>query len=92
MYALVVEVDANESHTEQARQILPTTAVTHAKEIGGTSGYWLAPSKSGAFSMVVFDTEEQAREAAAQLSLGPTGVVPGVNFVNIEVREILASF
>ena len=42
--------------------------------------------------MVLLETEEEARAAGAQLPLGPTGVVDGVNFTNIEVREVIASF
>ncbi len=93
MYAVFVEVSADESHTEEARKSLNETAVPMAKEHGGKTGFWLAPEGGRGLSVVVFDSEGDARRAAEPLHVGePAGGVPGVTFKTVEVREVLASF
>ena len=94
MYAVFTEVNANESHTEPARQFLPQTAVPGAREQGAKAGYWLAPQGGRGVSVLVFDTEEAARKAAEQFKVGqpPMPNAPaGVTVKTVEVREVLAS-
>lgn len=92
MYALLIEVNANESHVDQARKALPEIAVPRAKEMGAVSAIWLAPAGTGrGVSVAVFNSEEEARQAASQFTVGqPMGPVEGVTARTIEVREVLA--
>jgi hypothetical protein len=94
MYAVFTEVNATESHTEAGREILPQYAVPAAREHGALGGYWLAPQGGRGLAVVVFETEEAARKAAAMFQVGepPMPNAPeGVTVKTVEVREVLAS-
>lgn len=94
MHAIFVEVNATESNVEAAREFLPKVAVPSAREHGAKSGYWLAPHGGRGVTIVVFDTEAQAREAAAMFQVGqpPMPNAPrGVTVKTVEVREVLAA-
>ena len=93
MFAVVLEVNANETHVTQARKILPEQAVPMAKEMGATGGCWLAPLNGHGTSVIVFDTEEAATKAAGNFKVGqPVGPVPEVTVASVDVREVLALF
>jgi quinol monooxygenase YgiN len=93
MYAVLIEVNADESHVEAAREYLPKVASPSAREAGAKGGYWLAPQNGRGLSVVVFDTEDEARAVAAHFEVGkpaaPDG--PAVTVKTVEVREVLAS-
>ena len=94
MYALFVEVDANESHTETAREFLNSVAAPMAREKGARSGHWLAPQGGRGVAVVVFETEDAARAMASMFTVGqaPMPDAPeGVAVRTVEVREVLAS-
>jgi hypothetical protein len=94
MYALFTEVNATEAVTEAAREFLPKVAVPRARENGAKAGYWLAAQGGRGVSVVVFETEDEARQAAAQFRVGepPMPDAPeGVTVKTVEVREVLAA-
>jgi hypothetical protein len=92
MYAVFIEVNADESHVEEARKRLPETAVPAAREMGARGAYWLAPVGGRGLAVLIFDEEEQARRSAGQFQVGESaGPVEGVTFRTVEVREVLAS-
>ena len=94
MFAVLTEVNANESHTEAGREVLNSTAAPMAREHGAKGGYWLAPQNGRAIAVVVFETEQEARNAAAMFTVGepPLPNAPeGVTVKAVEVREVLAS-
>ena len=94
MYALFIEVNADESHIEAARDVLPKSAVPMAREAGARAGYWLAPQNGRGVNVVVFDTEDEARAVAARFEVGkpPMPDAPaGVILKTVEVREVIAS-
>ncbi len=91
MYAVFSEVNADESHIDVARKYLNETAAPRMKEAGAKSAVWLAPQGGRGVSVTVFDSEEEARNAAAHLKVGGSSGVPGVTFTTVEVREVLAS-
>jgi hypothetical protein len=93
MYAAFIEVNADESRIEAARDFLPKAAVM-AREAGAKAGYWLAAQNGRGVSVIVFDTEDEARGWAARLEVGkpPMPDSPaGVTVKTVEVREVLAS-
>jgi hypothetical protein len=55
---------------------------------GFVAGYWLEPADGQGFSIVLFETEEQAREAAP-----PVGrwAAPGVTINGVEFRRVAAA-
>jgi len=94
MYAVFTEVDATEAHTEAGREFINSTAAPRARESGAKGGYWLAPQGGRGVTIVVFDTEEQARKAAAMFRVGESpmpGAPEGVTLRTVEVREVLGS-
>ena len=94
MYALFVEVNADNSHTERAREFLNRVAVPGAREAGATSGYWLAPFDGRGVSMTVYETEDQARAVAKRFQAGerPSPDAPeGVTVRTVAVQEVIAS-
>ena len=52
---------------------------------GFVAGYWLEPAEGRGFSIVLFDTEEQAVQSMAQTS---SWSVPGVTIGDVEVRRV----
>ena len=93
MYAVFTEVNA-ELQLEAARDFLTKVAVPTAREAGAKAGYWLAPQNAGGVSIIIFDTEDEARGWAARLEVGkpPMPDAPaGVTVKTVEVREVLAS-
>jgi hypothetical protein len=93
MYAVFVEVNANEERTETARSFLPQRAAQLASE-GARGGYFLAPQGGRGVSIVVWETEDKAREMAGTVRVGepPTPDAPeGVTVKTVEVREVLAA-
>jgi hypothetical protein len=92
MYAVFSEVNADESHIEEARKFLNERAVPMVKEAGAKAAYWLSAAGGRGVSVVVFETEDEARRAAEPLKVGgPAGPNPAVTFKTVEVREVLAS-
>jgi hypothetical protein len=94
MYAVFTEVNADESHVEVARELLPKIAVPFAREAGAKGGYWLAPQNGRGLAVVVFETEDAARQAAQRFTVGqpPFPDAPtGVTLKTVEVREVIAS-
>jgi hypothetical protein len=94
MYALFIEVNADESAVPAAREFLPQVAVPGARSSGASAGYWLAPREGRALSVVVFDSEDAANKAAEQFVVGepPMPNAPsGVTVRTVEVREVLAA-
>ena len=92
MYALFIEVNADDSKVEQARKFLPEVAVPGAKEMGAVSAVWLAPAGTDrGVSVALFNSEQEARQAASQFTVGESaGPVEGVTVRTVEVREVLA--
>lgn len=86
MYAVVVRVTVNDP--DGAQQRLETEVVPRASGAPGfQAGYWTREGQTG-LSMIVFDSEENARAAADRI---PDAVPEGVTFEGIEVREVVAS-
>jgi hypothetical protein len=94
MYAVFTEVNAEDSVAEAARVFLPQQAVPAAREGGAKAGYWLAPQGGRGVAVTVFETEDEAREAASMFRVGESpmpGSPEGVTVKSVEVREVLAA-
>ena len=86
MHAVVVRVTVTDR--EGAEQRLRDEVVPQVSSAPGfQAGYWTREGDSG-LSMVIFDTEENARAAAERV---PTSIPADVNLEGVEVREVVAS-
>lgn len=86
MYAVVVRVTVNEA--EQAQEELQNRVVPAVSQAPGfVAGYWTRSGNTG-LSMVIFETEDAARQMADRV---PQTVPEFVTFEGAEVREVVAS-
>ena len=86
MYAVVAQVGIED--VEVARRALATLRLDIVPRAPGfICAYWLEPVEAVGMSIIVFDTEEHAVEAAAY----PLPPIPGVTPLTVEIREVYAS-
>ncbi len=88
MHAVVVRVTVRDVETAQTglqEQVVPRVR----QSPGFVAGYWTRSDGQG-LSMVVFESEEDARQAADQVK---ANMPPGdaVTLDDVEVREVVAS-
>jgi hypothetical protein len=75
---------------DEARKALEEQVLPMVKSApGAIAGYWLAPEDGHGWSIVLFETEEQARQTAPPAGSHPTefATVDRVDF-----REVVANF
>jgi hypothetical protein len=85
MYAVVVNVTLTDP--EASLKELQEVVVPRAKQAPGfVTGYWTRKDNTG-LSMVVFESEEQARAMSERM---PTMVPEHVSLQGVEVREVAA--
>jgi hypothetical protein len=91
MHAVVGQVRIDTSREDEARKLLDEFVVPTTKEMAGfKGGHWArAVDADTGHSMLLFDSEENARAAAARIAEGPP---PGAaaTFVSATVCEVLA--
>jgi hypothetical protein len=88
MHAVVVRVTVHD--VETAQKALQEQVVPRAQQSPGfVAGYWTRSAGQG-LSMIVFDSEEDARQAAdaVQANMPPGDVV---TLEGVEVREVVAN-
>ena len=86
MYAVVVRVTIND--VDKAREELRDRVVPNVSQAPGfVAGYWTGTGGDG-LSMVVFESEDAARQMADRV---PQTVPEFVTLENVEVREVVAS-
>jgi hypothetical protein len=86
MHAVVVRVTVTDREGSEQRlrdEVVPQVS----RAPGFQAGYWTREGDSG-LSMVIFDSEENARAAADRV---PTMIPVDVNLEGVEVREVVAS-
>jgi heme-degrading monooxygenase HmoA len=83
MYAVVATVDITDS--AEATKALAEQVIPMVKQAPGfVGGYWVRLDDSHGTSMVVFETEEQARAGAPEVGGGS----PGVTFTSVMFGEV----
>jgi hypothetical protein len=88
MYAALVTVTIDPAQADASRSMLNEQVVPMVKAAPGfVAGYWTEPANGRAFSVVVFESEEQARAVAP-----PSGSSPAAGVVvdTLELREVIA--
>jgi hypothetical protein len=95
MHALVVRVTIH--NADRTREVLNSQVVQLASGAPGfTAGYWTWPTDEGelnALSMIIFDSEENARAAGDRVSANFSQLEnrDDVTLDGVEVREVVAS-
>ena len=86
MHAVVVKVTVNE--VEMAQEELQNRVVPNVSQSPGfVAGYWTRSGNEG-LSMVVFESEDAARQMADRV---PQILPEFVTLQNVEVREVVAN-
>jgi hypothetical protein len=91
MHAVLLEADTSGVDAAEGRKHLLEHIVPGVSQLPGfQSGTWLRPLEDGkGTSVVLFDTEENARAAAQGVQVG-SNAAPGVTVLRSEVREVAA--
>lgn len=89
MHAAMVTVTIDPNQAGQAEKALREEVIPMVSAAPGfVAGYWLEPTEGQGSSLVLFDTGEQARQAAPPVGASPT---PGVTVTAVEYRLVTAS-
>jgi hypothetical protein len=89
MHAALVTLTIDPDQAPAAANTLVNEILPRVRSASGfVAGYWLEPADGQGFSIVVSETEEQARETA-QLMTG--GAVPGVTIRGVDFRRVAAT-
>ena len=93
MHALVVRVTINDA--DRTREVLNGQVVPQTSGAPGfEKGYWTWSTASGqlnGLSMVIYDSEENARAAGDRVSAIAAAAGDDVTLDGVEVREVVAS-
>lgn len=90
MYAALVTVTIDPGKEDEAQAMLKSQVVPMVKGSAGfVAGYWTEPRDGKGFSIVVFDSEENAKAAAPPAGVRPPGAPVVVE--TVEFREVSAS-
>jgi hypothetical protein len=93
MHALVVRVTIH--NPERTREMLDSQVVPQTSGAPGfKAGYWTWPTGGGemnGLSMIIFDSEENARAAGERVSAIAANAADNVTLEGVEVREVVAS-
>ena len=78
MYATVGQVKVDPAREDEARKLLEEVVLPRAKGLAGFEGGHWARALDGdvGHSLMLFDTEANARAAAEQIAQGPPGAPP----------------
>ena len=91
MHAVVGQVKVDTAREDDARKLLDDFVVPTTKGLSGfKGGYWVrAVDGDDGHSLLLFDTEENARAAATRIAEGPPPGAPA-SFVSARVCEVVA--
>lgn len=89
MHAVVVTVEIDPGHEDEAKAFLNNEVLPAMKNIPGLSGgYWLASDETGeGVTVLLFDTEQQARGVADGLPSAPRAQFASLQ--SVSVREVV---
>lgn len=89
MHAALVSLTVDPERASAAAEALETEILPSVRSAPGfIAGFWLEPADGRGFSVVLFETEKQARGAAPPVS---SWAAPGVVITGIEFRRVAAT-
>jgi hypothetical protein len=84
-----VRLTVDPEHAPAAAEALMNDVLPRVRSAPGfVAGYWLEPADGHGFSIVLFETEEQAHEAAPPVS---SWAAPGIDITGVEFRRVAAT-
>lgn len=88
-HAALVTLTIDPDQAPAAANALVTDILPRVRSAPGfVAGYWLEPADGQGFSIVLFETEEQARDAAPPVS---SWAAPGVTINGVDIRRVAAT-
>jgi hypothetical protein len=89
VHAALVRLTIDPKHAPAAAEALMSDIRPRVRSAPGfVAGYWLEPADGEGFSIVLFETEEEAREAALPVN---SWAAPGVAISGVEFRRVAAT-
>jgi hypothetical protein len=89
VHAALVTLTIDPDQAPAAAQALVNDILPAVRSAPGfISGYWLEPADGNGFSVLLFETEEQARDATPPVS---SWAAPGVTIRGVEFRRVAAT-
>lgn len=89
MHAALVTLTIDQDRAPAAANALVNDILPSIRSAPGfVAGYWLEPADGQGLSVVLFETEEPARETAPPVS---SWAAPGVTINGVEFRRVAAS-
>jgi hypothetical protein len=89
MYAALASLTVDPDQAPAAAKALTSDILPRIQSASGfVAGYWLEPVDGQGFSIVLFETEEQAREAAPPAS---SWAAPGIAITSVDFRRVAAT-
>ncbi len=89
MHAALVRLTIDPEQAPEAAATLTNDILPRLRSASGfVAGYWLEPAEGQGLSIVLFETEEQAREAAPPVN---SWAAPGVDITGVEFRRVAAT-
>jgi hypothetical protein len=89
MYAALVRLTIDPDQAPVAASALVNDILPTVRSAPGfVAGYWLEPVDGQGFSIVLCETEEQARRAAPSTG---SSAAPGVTVNGVEIRRVAAN-
>jgi hypothetical protein len=89
MYAALVKLTVDPQQAPAAAEALVSDILPRVRSAPGfVAGYWLEPAEGRGFSIVLFDGEKQAREAAPPVN---SWGAPGIVITDVEFRRVAAT-
>lgn len=89
MYAALVSLTIDPPQAPAAARALMNGILPRVRSAAGfVAGYWLEPADGQGLSIVLFETEEQARAATPPVS---SWTAPGITITAVEFRGVAAT-
>jgi len=89
VHAALVRLTIDPAQAPAAAEALTSEILPRVRSAPGfVAGYWLEPADGQGFSIVLFDSEEQARQAAPPVD---AWAAPGVDITGVEFRRVAAT-
>jgi hypothetical protein len=86
VHAALVSLTVDPDQASAAAEALMNDILPRVRSAPGfVAGYWLEPADGQGFSIVLFETEEQARETAPPVS---SWAAPGIAISGVEFRRV----
>jgi hypothetical protein len=89
VHAALVSLTVDPDQAQAAAAALVSDILPRVRSASGfVAGYWLEPADGQGFSIVLFETEEQAHEATPPTS---SWAAPGISITGVEFRRVAAT-